>query len=198
MKLASAQPTRTFPRHLLHCWASLRSAPTCKSIPAQKSPAPTRRASYRNSDQSVVMTTMSAIMPTAVTAIVVPSAMATVVVVPAPMRIAAPVCAAIIPAAVVVHPARAVVDVARARAMPDAADPHVTAAVPVPVTRRPHVSGARRRHHFIARRWRRRSDAQAETDLRGCRRRERRGRAHCDRERGKQCKVACLHETPPS
>src|SRR6185437_9388933 len=128
----------------------------------------------------------------------VPAVVPAVVMMTAPVRVPAPVGAAHPPMVTVPLPARLVVDVAGAIAAPVASDPDVLAAAPVPVTRRPHVTRARRGHHFVAhRRWRR-ADAEAETDLRGRRWRESCGGAPCNGERGKQCEFACLHNAPPS
>ncbi len=127
----------------------------------------------------------------------VPSTVAAVVVAFAPMRITTPVGTLHPPAVAMSHPMRLVIDVTRASTVPDATDPDVTAAAPVPVTRRPDVTRARCRHDFIARWRRRRTDADADTDLRGCRRCKTRGDTS-HRKYGKQCKIACMHETPPS
>src|SRR5574337_18678 len=133
-----------------------------------------------------------------VTVVLVMPTVPAVVMATVPMRVAAPVGAAHPPMVAVTLPARLVVDVAGAVAVPDAADPDVLAAVPVPVARRPDVTRAWCRHHFVAHRWRRCADADADTDLCRRRRRESCGGAPCNGERGKQCEFACLHNAPPS
>src|SRR5574337_30235 len=133
-----------------------------------------------------------------VTVVLVMPTVPAVVMATVPMRVAAPVGAAHPPMVAVTLPARLIVDVAGAVAVPDAADPDVLAAAPVPVARRPDVTRAWRGHHFVAHRWRRGADTQAETHLRRRRRRESCGGAPCNGERGKQCEFACLHNAPPS
>src|SRR5690242_7244623 len=140
----------------------------------------------------------SMVMMVVVAVAVVPAAVSTVVVAAAPMRVVAPIGATHPPMVTVSLPAWLVIDITRAGPVPDAADPHVAAAAPIPVARCPHITRTRRRHHLVARRWRRHADTQAETHLRGRRWRESCGGAPCNGERGKQCKFACLHNAPPS
>ena len=191
---------------LLHCWASLRSAPTYKSIPAQKSPAPARRARFRNTRSMVVVAVIviaviviavTVIAVTVIAVVMMPAVVPAIVVATAPVRVMTPIGALHLPAVAVMHPVRPVIDVAGAGALPHAADPHVAAAAPVPVARRPDVTRTRRGHHFVTRRRWWRTDAQAETHLRGRRWRESCGGAPCNGERGKQCEFACLHNAPP-
>jgi hypothetical protein len=100
--------------------------------------------------------------------VITPVIAATVVTIPSTLFALAPATAAQLPSIASLAPFRPIVLIACARSFPMPAGPDVPAAVPVPITRRPQVSDAWRRHAFIPWRRRRCSNRDIDADLRHC------------------------------
>lgn len=96
---------------------------------------------------------------TVTASVVMPSVIMAPVVMPSPTVATLPAAATQFPAVASLAPFWSVVHISATRSFPVPASPGMAAAIPVPISGRPHITVAWRRNHLVSwRRWRRTDD----------------------------------------